>query len=65
MPVNYFVHVRQKTKLQLMDFITGNQDKPMKQILALFSLKTGLKTSTLATYLRELKDANMIMEKGD
>lgn len=65
MPVNYFVNVRQQTKVQLLEFIQTNPDKPMKQILGLFSLKTGLKTSTLEVYLRELKDANLIIENGE
>lgn len=63
MPTNYFVNVRQQMKLQFLDFVNANQDKPMKQVMALFSLKTGLKVSTIDTYLRELRDANLIIDK--
>ena len=63
MPVSYFVSVRQQMKVQLLEFINANNDKPMKQILALFSLKVGLKTSTLEQYLKELKDANLVVDE--
>ena len=62
MPVNYFVNVRQQLKLQLLEFIKANKDKTLRQLFALFSLKTGLKVSTIQTYFDELKDANMILE---
>ena len=62
MPKNYFVNVRLKVKQQLFEFIQQNKEKNMKQILGLFSLKTGYKVSTLLTYVDELKDAGLIDE---
>lgn len=64
MPKNYFVNVRQQTKLQLLDFINQNPDKPLKTVLGLFSLKTGYKISTLQTYVQELQDAELIRKEG-
>ena len=49
MPVSYFVTVRQQMKVQLLEFINANQDKPMK-------------TSTLEQYLKELKEANLVVD---
>jgi len=63
MPEGYWVKVRKIQKQQLLDFVKANHDKPMKQILALFSLKTGLKVSTLQVYINELKDANLIIDE--
>jgi len=48
------------TKQQLIDFIQQNKDKDIKQILGLFSLRTGYKISTLEVYVKELKDAKII-----
>lgn len=63
MPVNYFVDVRKTTKQMLLKFIEENKDKPVKQILALFSLRVGLKVSTLEIYLQELIDAGLVEEE--
>lgn len=60
MPINYFVNSRMVTKQQLIDFIQQNKDKDIKQILGLFSLRTGYKISTLEVYVKELKDAKII-----
>lgn len=63
MPLNYFVNVRQQTKNQLLEFIRANPDKPLKEVLGLFSLKTGLSVSKLEVYVRELQDANCLFTK--
>ena len=62
MPVNYFVNVRMVTKQNLLEFIKAHPDMPMREILGLFSMKYGNATSTLETYVRELKDANLIVD---
>ena len=61
MPKNYFVDVRMVTKKQLLKFIKDNiKDHSITKILGLFSLKTGLRVSTLETYVKELRDAELI-----
>lgn len=62
MPVNYFVNVRQQLKVQFLEYLKANPDVPIKQALALFSLKSGLKVTTLQIYYQELKDANLIVD---
>lgn len=57
---NYFVAVRKIEKQRLLDFIKNHKEMTIKKILALFSLQTGLKITTLETYVRELQDAEMI-----
>lgn len=57
---NYFVSIRKYEKQRLLDFIKKHKEMKIKKILALFSLQTGLKVTTLETYLRELKDAELI-----
>jgi len=44
-------------KIQLMKFMRGNQGMEEKRIVALFSMKTGLRTETIRSYLTEIKDA--------
>jgi predicted transcriptional regulator len=60
MPENYFVSVRKIEKQKLLNFIKQNPNVSIKKLLALFSLQTGLKTSTLQTYINELRDAELI-----
>ena len=60
MPENYFVSIRKIEKQRLLNFIKQNPNMPIKKVLALFSLQTGMKTSTLQTYIRELQDAELI-----
>jgi len=60
MPTNYFVNVRMVTKKQLLKFITENKDQPLNKTLGIFSLRTGLKVSTLQVYVDELRDAELI-----
>lgn len=61
MPVNYFVEVRRLQKQTLLDFINAHNDLSIKKIVALFSMKTGLRISTIETYVQELKDADLII----
>jgi hypothetical protein len=60
MPRNYFVDVRRQTKNQLLEYIKEHSEWDKKRILAQFSLRTGLKVSTLEVYYNELFDAGMI-----
>ena len=57
MPSNPFVEQRKAMKIQLMKFMRGNQGMEEKRIVALFSMKTGLRTETIRSYLTEIKDA--------
>lgn len=65
MPKNYFVDVRKKLKSQLLDFIKSHPDMSKTKTLALFSLSTGLKVSTIETYYQELYDAEQIIVVDD
>lgn len=60
MSENFFVAVRKIEKQKLLKFIKENPNVPIRKVLALFSLQTGLKTSTLQTYINELRDAELI-----
>ena len=57
---NYFVAVRKVEKQRLLDFINEHKEMPLKKVLALFSLQTGMRTTTLETYVKELKDAELV-----
>lgn len=57
---NYFVNARRIDKNFLMDFIKEHPDQDVNKLLALYSLKTGLKMTTLKVYLRELKEAGVL-----
>lgn len=60
MPENFFVNVRRVEKQRLLDFLNQHKDYPIKKTLALFSLQTGLRVTTLQVYIRELQDAGLI-----
>lgn len=62
---NFFVNERKQNKIEFLEFINANLDKPMKVIIGLFSLRTGLRSSTIEIYLKELKDANLIIDKKE
>jgi len=57
---NYFVNVRRIQKAELLRFIQEHKDISLEKALGLFSLKTGLKITTLKIYLYELKSAGLI-----
>ena len=60
----YFTTNRKINKQKLLDFIKSpeNRDVSIDKILGHFSLQTGLKITTLKTYLMELKMAGVIDE---
>lgn len=60
MPENYFVKVRRLQKLELFEHIKKNKDMDKKQLLATFSLQTGLRIATIEQYYEELRDAKLI-----
>lgn len=60
MPDNYFVNVRRIQKQKLLEFIQQHKEYSLKRTLALFSLNTGLRVTTLQVYIEELKDAGLI-----
>jgi len=43
--------------MQLMKVVQENPEMDEQRIVALFSMKTGLKTETINGYLKEIKDA--------
>ena len=61
MSSNYFVNARRLQKKQLLEFIKQKQNTmSLNKILGIFSLRTGLKVSTLSVYVNELKMADLI-----
>ena len=66
MPDNPFVEQRKMMKMQLFNLMKRNPEIPEDRIIAIFSLKTGLKEKTCREYLRELKAAlDMNAEKDN
>ena len=59
---NPFVEQRKRHKLDLYDLIKKNRGVSKEQLIALFSLRTGLKRETIKGYIEELKEAGLIME---
>lgn len=60
MPTNFFVEERKKIKQQLLEFIKQKPETPIRKVIGIFSLRTGLKASTLEVYIEELKQAEVI-----
>jgi len=60
MATNYFCNVRKENKAELLRFIQAHPDMKLKKILAVKSIETGLKVSTLRTYVEEFIDADVI-----
>ena len=68
MPLNtslgHFNDVRRFTKTKLLEFIKDQEtrypDQKIEKTLALFSLQTGLRMSTIRVYLEELRSAELI-----
>lgn len=51
-------------KLKLWDLIKRNKNIEIEQLIALFSLQTGLKLATVREYLKELEAAGVIDKNG-
>ena len=58
---NPFVEIRRLNKLDILSTIQKNPRIEETQLVAIFSLKTGLKTITIREMLRELKEAGVIV----
>jgi hypothetical protein len=54
--------VRKHNKQELLDYLKKNKGVPITKALAIFSLQSGLKVSTLLTYVEELKQAELVDE---
>lgn len=57
---NPIIAQRKEDKLKLLEMIQSMPDAPNKQIIALFSLKTGYRRGTLREMWHELEDAGVI-----
>jgi len=66
MPVNFnpFVEQRRLHKLKLLDMIQKNKGMEREQLIALFSLQTGLKRQTVKEYIDELEEAGILQNGG-
>ncbi|MEM2614609.1 MAG: hypothetical protein QXO15_10395 [Nitrososphaerota archaeon] len=58
--INPFVEQRKQLKLMLLDMIKRYGELDAERIIALFSLKTGLKRETIKEYWKELEEAGVI-----
>lgn len=58
--INPFTAQRKRNKLELADFIRHNPELEPERIIALFSLKTGLRPATIKEYWDELFEAGII-----
>lgn len=58
---NPFVEQRRLHKLRLLDLIKKNPTLDREQIIAVFSLQTGLKRATIKEYLSELEESGISM----
>jgi len=63
MVINPFLEMRKRLKLGLLDFLEQNKNMPLRQALAIYSLKTGLKLRTIKAYYVELLEAGLIEVK--
>jgi hypothetical protein len=57
---NPFVAQRRQHKLELAEFIKKNPYMERERVIALFSLRTGLKRETIKKYLEELEEAGVL-----
>ena len=55
-----FEQKRKLIKIELLNTLKGADEKEWKKLTAIFSLKTGMKISTLETYIEELKQAGQL-----
>jgi len=53
---------RRRRKLELLELIKEEKHAPLQKILALYSLKTGLKRNTVVEYYKELLEAGVIQD---
>lgn len=56
---NPFVAQRRKDKLELLEMVRKNKGMDERQLIALFSLRTGLRRQTVREMLDELVDAGV------
>jgi len=61
---NPFVAQRKAMKLELINMIKDKGEVEKEKIIALFSLKTGLKRATILEYWEELEQAGLIEKKA-
>ena len=62
--INPFVAQRREMKLRLLDLIKNQPEMEMTQLVALFSLQTGLKKARVLEYWQELVEAGLLRENG-
>lgn len=58
--ISHFADVRRVQKQKLLRFIQEHKDMSIEKILALFSLETGQRVTTLKVYVDELRSAELI-----
>ncbi len=58
--VGHYNEVRRINKQRLLKFIQEHPDQLLSKTLGLFSLETGITVSTLETYVKELKMAEVL-----
>ena len=56
---NYFVEVRRQQKQQLLELLNKNTEKPLSQLLGVFSMNTGLSMNVITRMLDEIKMARL------
>ena len=66
MPLEYnpFVAQRREFKLKLLNLIKSHPDMEKKQVVALFSLQTGLRRARVLEYWQELIEAGVVEDGG-
>ena len=57
MAYNPFVEQRKAMKMQLIRFMSENKGMSEDKLIAIFSLRTGLKGKTIREYIGEIKEA--------
>lgn len=60
---NYWVSLRKEEKLRLLRFLKENKDIPIERALALYSLETGYRLTSLKTFYNELKIAGVVIDE--
>lgn len=56
----HFNDIRKFNKKNLLAFILEHKEMPLKKILGLYSLNTGIRVKTLEEYVKELRDAEVL-----
>jgi len=60
MSLNYFVEQRRKDKQNLLKMFRENNGEDENKLIAVFSLKSGLRMETVKQMVEELKEAEVI-----